>query len=70
MNIIRKGQIERVGKGDIRGQVKFVEGLFRASNEKSSPALADSLTLSPPIFATQPLMVVQVLECGCLRCRC
>jgi transposase, IS6 family len=28
MNIIRKGQIEGVGKGDIRGQVRFVSRLF------------------------------------------
>ena len=28
MNIIRKGQIVGVGKGDILGQVRFVEGLF------------------------------------------
>jgi transposase, IS6 family len=28
MNIIRKGQIEAVGKGDIRGQVRFVSSLF------------------------------------------
>src|SRR5512145_3246440 len=28
MNIIRKGQIEGVGKGDIRGQVRFVLNLF------------------------------------------
>jgi transposase, IS6 family len=28
MNIIRKGQIFGVGKGDILGQVRFVEGLF------------------------------------------
>jgi transposase, IS6 family len=28
MNIIRKGQIEGVGKGDIQGQVKFVSSLF------------------------------------------
>src|SRR5262245_28203328 len=28
MNIIRKGQIDGIAKGDIRGQVRFVEGLF------------------------------------------
>jgi transposase-like protein len=28
MHIIRKGQISGVGKGDIQGQVRFVEGLF------------------------------------------
>ena len=28
MNIIRKGQIEGVGKGDTRGQVRFVSSLF------------------------------------------
>jgi hypothetical protein len=28
MNIIRKGQIEGVGKGAIRGQVRFVSNLF------------------------------------------
>jgi IS6 family transposase len=28
MNIIRKGQIEGVGKGDIQGQVRFVSNLF------------------------------------------
>jgi len=28
VNIIRKGQIEGVGKGDIRGQVRFVSSLF------------------------------------------
>ena len=28
MNIIRKGQIEGVGKGDIRGQVRLVSSLF------------------------------------------
>jgi transposase-like protein len=31
MNIIRKGQIEGVGKGDIRGQVRFVSNLFRVA---------------------------------------
>src|SRR5215510_10759460 len=30
MNVIRKGQIEGVGKGDIRGQVRFVSNLFIA----------------------------------------
>src|SRR5262249_22315207 len=29
MNIIRKGQIEGVGKGAIQGQVRFVSNLFR-----------------------------------------
>jgi transposase, IS6 family len=29
MNMIRKGQIEGVGRKDIRGQVGFVAGLFR-----------------------------------------
>ena len=29
MNKIRKGQIEGIGKGDIRGQVRFVSSLFR-----------------------------------------
>ena len=29
MNMIRKGQIEGVGRKDIRGQVRFVAGLFR-----------------------------------------
>jgi IS6 family transposase len=28
MNIIRKGQIEGVGKGDIRGKGRFVSSLF------------------------------------------
>jgi transposase-like protein len=28
MNIIRKGQIEGIGKGDIQGQVRFVSSLF------------------------------------------
>ena len=28
MNIIRKGQIAGVGKDDVQGQVRFVEGLF------------------------------------------
>ena len=28
INIIRKGQIEGVGKGDIQGQVRFVSNLF------------------------------------------
>jgi hypothetical protein len=28
-NMIRKGQIEGVGRKDIRGQVGFVAGLFR-----------------------------------------
>ena len=27
-NIIRKGQIEGIGKGAIRGQVRFVSNLF------------------------------------------
>ena len=29
MNMIRKGQVEGIGKGDIRGQVRFVESLFK-----------------------------------------
>jgi transposase, IS6 family len=28
MNMIRKGQVEGIGKGDIRGQVRFVADLF------------------------------------------
>jgi hypothetical protein len=28
-NMIRKGQVEGIGKGDIRGQVRFVESLFK-----------------------------------------
>jgi hypothetical protein len=28
MNIIRKGQVEGVGEGAIRGQVRFVSNLF------------------------------------------
>jgi IS6 family transposase len=31
MNIIRKGQVEGIGKGDIRGQVRFVENLFKVA---------------------------------------
>ena len=29
MNMIRKGQIKKVGKEDIRGQVRFIENLFK-----------------------------------------
>jgi hypothetical protein len=28
MNMIRKGQIKKVGKEDIRGQIRFIENLF------------------------------------------
>ena len=28
MNMIRKGQVEGIGKGDIHGQVRFVAKLF------------------------------------------
>ena len=31
MNMIRKGQVEGIGKGDIRGQVRFVESLFKVA---------------------------------------
>jgi transposase, IS6 family len=31
MNMIRKGQIEGIGKGDIRGQVRFVARLFNVA---------------------------------------
>ena len=31
MHMIRKGQVEGIGKGDIRGQVRFVESLFRVA---------------------------------------
>jgi transposase-like protein len=30
-NMIRKGQVEGIGKGDIRGQVRFVENLFKVA---------------------------------------
>jgi IS6 family transposase len=30
-NMIRKGQVEGIGKGDIRGQVRFVDGLFKVA---------------------------------------
>jgi len=30
-NKIRKGQVEGIGKGDIRGQVRFVESLFKVA---------------------------------------
>jgi hypothetical protein len=29
--MIRKGQVEGIGKGDIRGQVRFVEIFFRVA---------------------------------------
>jgi transposase-like protein len=32
MNMIRKGQIEGIGKGDIRGQVRFVADLFNVAD--------------------------------------
>jgi hypothetical protein len=31
MNMIRKGQIEGIGKGDIRGQFRFVADLFNVA---------------------------------------
>jgi transposase, IS6 family len=31
MNMIRKGQVEGIGKGDIRGQVRFVADLFNVA---------------------------------------
>jgi transposase, IS6 family len=31
MNMIRKGQVEGIGKGDIRGQVRFVADLFKVA---------------------------------------
>jgi transposase, IS6 family len=31
VNMIRKGQIEGIGKGDIRGQVRFVADLFNVA---------------------------------------
>ena len=31
MNMIRKRQVEGIGKGDIRGQVRFVESLFKVA---------------------------------------
>jgi transposase-like protein len=31
MNLIRKGQIDGVGKGDIQGQMRFVNSLFRVA---------------------------------------
>ena len=31
MNMIRKGQVEGIGKGDIRGQVRFVADLFNGA---------------------------------------
>ena len=30
-NMIRKGQVEGIGKGDIRGQVRFVADLFNVA---------------------------------------
>jgi hypothetical protein len=30
-NMIRKGQVEGIGKGDIRGQVRFVADLFKVA---------------------------------------
>ncbi len=30
-NMIRKGQVEGIGKGDLRGQVRFVESLFKVA---------------------------------------
>jgi len=31
MNMIRKGQVEGIGKGDIRGQVRFMADLFKVA---------------------------------------
>jgi len=31
MNMIRKGQVEGIVKGNIRGQVRFVESLFKVA---------------------------------------
>jgi hypothetical protein len=29
MKMIRKGQVKRIGRDDVRGQAKFVESLFQ-----------------------------------------
>jgi len=31
MNMIRKGQIEGIKKGDIKGQVEFIKNLFKVA---------------------------------------
>src|SRR2546429_9956162 len=50
MNMIRKGQVHGVGKGDIKGQVSFIASLFgvAAQNQPERKILAPSAP--PPVF--------------------
>jgi hypothetical protein len=51
MNMLRKGQIEGIGKGDIQGQVRFVAGLFKVAASTGAPS---SIFVSQLIFCNTP----------------
>lgn len=64
INMMRKGQVKRLGGKDAAGQAKFVESLFGvAASSKKSKALVRLNTM----FATQPRSVTLEDASGVLR---
>ena len=56
MNMLRKGQVQGVAKGDVKGQVAFVAQLFeRAVSMKQAESLHLHFVFLQ-FFATQPMI--------------
>jgi hypothetical protein len=54
MSMIRKGQVNDVAKGDIKGQVTFIASLFRVVASMKQVARPHAPPGFPQFLATQP----------------
>lgn len=60
MNMIRKGQLQGVAKGDVMGQVEYARSNFWRSGITSGEAVR---SFCPQIvFATQPKLLLQLQD--------
>jgi IS6 family transposase len=51
MNMIRKGQLKRIGRGDVQGQARFITSLFQIAARLE---LSATLLCLKTVFATEP----------------
>ncbi len=54
MNMMRKGQVHDVEKGDIMGQVAFIASLFGVAASVEQEVRLHAHRVPPRVFATQP----------------
>jgi len=57
MNMIRKGQMQGVNKGDVTGQVAFIASLFGVAAEAQEERGHPAHSVPQRFFATQPYSV-------------